>query len=684
MSRTYSRFIFAIAITMTLAMVACSNSGSGSSSAISLSLSPSSAKSIDQTLPLTITANLVNDATFKGVTWTLTGPGSLANSVGPSTTYNPQQGLLASPQQATVVATSVADPTKSASLQITVNPAALIPTQTLPNGSVGVAYNQTIQVVGGTSPFQWSIYNGPIITGSSIGGALPDGLKLDANTGTISGTPTGAGTWFFEATVADAAGGGSSNGFLSIQINAPLQSANPVPFLDQTLAPMAVSPGGPNIPLRVSGSGFVSGATINFNGTPLITGFIDSEHLTSILNTANTAKAGTPSVTVVNPAPGGGSSNVVYFQVGTPESAVTFANAPNSPLQAKVPLGLTVADFNEDGKPDIAVAAGLQLATFLGNGDGTFASAAGSPINVPSPPYNNFGSPYTGPIVAGDFNNSGHLGVAIAEYQNEAAVIYLGNGTGSFTPSSATFADSLGNPVSGLQPADFNADGELDLAIINEFTGQSPLNLGFGNGAFSHAGDLSTGVSSTGIAAGDFNGDGKLDTVTVNGGTVKEPTAGVVVSLGVGDGTFTSASNLQFLLGQNLSAVAAADFNGDGKLDIAVTDFGGNCVFILLGNGDGTFGTPITIPVGIQPDAITTGDFNNDGKLDLAVANFGDNTVTLLLSNGDGTFTASSGSPYPVGQGPTSIAAADFNGDGKLDLATSNLSDNTVSVLLQQ
>jgi FG-GAP-like repeat/Putative Ig domain len=670
--------LFVVATAM---LAACSSS----SMPISVSLSPSAPQTIDQNQTIAITGSLMNSKSVKGFSWNLAGPGSLSNSTGPSATYTPPTTNISSSEEATVTATSLEDPKRSASLQITVNPLLQIPLQSLANGAVGAPYSQPIVLTGGTSPFQWGLYNGPIASGFNVGGTVPDGLKLDPSTGIISGTPTGAGTWIFEATVTDANGQNAVNGFLSVEITPTGQVGNPVPFVNQPLVPTAVSPGNPGFTLKVNGTGFVSGAAINFNRMPLATTFVDTEHLTATVPAAAVEDAGTATVTAVNPGVAAAQSNVVYFQVAAPQAKVSFAAAANSPLQVPEPAGIAIADVNEDGKPDIVVAGATRLYVFLGKGDGTFTLTPASPIPVPSPPDDDFASPFVEFFAVGDFNNSGHLGFAVGEPQNQAAVILLGNGDGSFILSSANFANALGFPIADVKAADFNGDGSLDLAFVAELSGASSVVLGYGKGAFNSTGHLfTTNGFAEGAAVGDFNADGKLDVIVASGGTTALPGSGLAVSLGNGDGTFTQGSTSPILLGSSLSSIVTGDFNGDGKLDLAVTDFVGNAVIILLGNGDGTFGPPTTIPVGKAPESIIAADFNNDGKLDLAVANSVDGTVTLLLGNGDETFTQASGSPYAVGPDPFQIAAADFNGDGKLDLAVANGTGGTISIFLQQ
>src|SRR5439155_1700338 len=139
-------------------------------------------------------------------------------------------------------------------------------------------------------------------------------------------------------------------------------------------------------------------------------------------------------------------------------------------------------------------------------------------------------------------------------------------------------------------------------------------------------------------------------------------------------------------------AVAVGDFNRDGKLDLAVADYGSGChgylcntssttVSVLLGNGDGTFQAPRTFVAGIGPNSVAVGDFNGDGILDLAVANYISWTVSVLLGSGDGAFRAVLPALSPD-RGPTSVVVGDFNGDGIQDLAVAHYRSTTVSVLL--
>jgi hypothetical protein len=185
---------------------------------------------------------------------------------------------------------------------------------------------------------------------------------------------------------------------------------------------------------------------------------------------------------------------------------------------------------------------------------------------------------------------------------------------------------------------------------------------------------VSAGVSISGMTVRDFTGDGHPDILTIEGpGTA---TSTIHLLPGNGDGTFGAAVNTN--VRGNLTAVQAADFNGDGILDLAITDFG-NQLTILLGDGTGAFTVKQALTTGSDPVSIALGDLNGDGKLDIVVANNLDGTISTYTGIGDGTFIAKT----PQGAGfsdPVAVTVGDFNGDGKLDVAVA-INTNRMSIL---
>ncbi len=200
-----------------------------------------------------------------------------------------------------------------------------------------------------------------------------------------------------------------------------------------------------------------------------------------------------------------------------------------------------------------------------------------------------------------------------------------------------------------------------------------PAMTGCTTPSFAPATNFAAGDGAFSVTVGDFNGDGRLDLAIADANSNN-----VSVLLGNGLGGFGAPTN--FAAGNGPRSVAVGDFNGDGRLDLAVANGFSDNVSILLGNGMGGFGAPTNFAAGDGPYSVTTGDFNGDGRLDLAVANVTSDNVSVLLGNGMGGFGAPTN--FAAGDGPVSVTTGDFNGDGRLDLAVANQNSDNVSVLL--
>ena len=354
-------------------------------------------------------------------------------------------------------------------------------------------------------------------------------------------------------------------------------------------------------------------------------------------------------------------------------------------LPGIAPTSIVAGDFGT-GNLDLAVTDPNTSAVDIlqGNGDGTFQTQPVASLPVGANPSS---------IVAGDFGN-GHLDLAVADANSNGVSMLLGNGNGTFqaainSPTANSNVTNANGVAPGTAPIDvvagnFNGDGRLDLATGNAGSGDISVLIGKGDGTFEEpAGTNPVGYATAAVATGDFTGNGNLGVAVVNKGSDS-----VTILPGNGDGTFQQALTVALPQGSGASSIVAADFNNDGRTDLALTDSNLNEVSILLGNGDGTFqSSTIAVPGG--PYAIAAGDFTGNGRVDLAVADRVGNAVTILLGNGDGTFTVgqtitlvNSADPSNPYVNPDAILAGNFTSNGHLDLAVAEPSIDSVTMLL--
>jgi hypothetical protein len=349
-----------------------------------------------------------------------------------------------------------------------------------------------------------------------------------------------------------------------------------------------------------------------------------------------------------------------------------------------------ISDFNNDGKIDVAILDpnGPFIRVYTGKGDGTFTTGPVYPAI--------YGTVNLG---AADIDGDGNMDLiaginaqgAFAPEENSSDIIevMLGNGNGTFFNGVAYPDTTLGNFAVG----DFNGDSKPDL-LGAAFTsvGQSnglQLLAGDGKGGFTPQAATNVG-NPTWIAAADMNGDSKLDAVFADSG------AAVGVALGTGSGTFNSATDYQLPNPGRIANLVTADFNGDGKPDVLVLSQNSSGLYLYLNNGNGTLHAPLVIDTPASPVGVAVGDLNGDGKPDIVVTNAGElpgnngsssgspGSMEVYLAKGNGTFADPVS--YTPGFYPGSVTIADLNKDGKLDILVNSVSSDssmgTLSVYL--
>jgi hypothetical protein len=362
-------------------------------------------------------------------------------------------------------------------------------------------------------------------------------------------------------------------------------------------------------------------------------------------------------------------SNTVKQTVSVTPASGFSSQSYQTPAYAE-PEYLAVADFNGDGKADLLFSGGYTggyMTLLLGDGTGGFTDA------------NTFLVGTQALFVAvADFNADGKPDFAVVDATDGTVIVWLGL-SGGFTLAPGS-PNQVGRFPTSIGVGDFNQDEIVDLAVTNSYDGTVTILLGDGTGGFAPAAGspITVGMNPFSVAVEDFNQDGIADLAVVNKGD-----GTVTILLGNGSGGFSPAPGSPIRVeGSQPQSIAVADLDGDGKFDLAIANGYDTTVTVLLGNGSGGFsqGPGSPFQAGIEPSSVAVADFNGDGKPDLVVEN-NDNTVRVLLGTGTGAFMLSGGSPFPAGSGPNSLVVGDFNSDGRVDVVVADNSGGTLTLL---
>ncbi|MGB7150617.1 MAG: VCBS repeat-containing protein [Terriglobales bacterium] len=366
----------------------------------------------------------------------------------------------------------------------------------------------------------------------------------------------------------------------------------------------------------------------------------------------------------------GSGTNRSGSQTPPPSQGVSYATPVTFSSAGTDAGSLAIADFNGDGKLDIAVSnfSSNTIAVFLNQGSGTFAAPIINSIQIPDG---------LGPMALGDFNEDGKPDLIDGTVSGpQVDLVLLGVGDGTFIQSG-----SIPNSFGFLhgRVADLNGDKHLD--FVGCSNGNMHVALGNGDGTFQPVVYLPPGPlpnTYLGCDLGDFNGDKKLDILGA------DLSGNLVLFAGNGDGTFQPPVAMSSVSSEPES-VSAADFSGDGNMDVLV-GFNAGTALLFSGNGNGSFGNTFDVYTDLGGDGVTVlaADVNNDGEPDALVIDYTHGIFTILLNTGTGISSQSKSYTFILKPGLADIAVGDLNGDGLPDIVITNALTNELTIFLSQ